>query len=243
MAYGQARRGAIGGAVLALHLLLLWALLLAMRSPQVLRAAAEPVMTWLSLPDWPAAPAVQATAPRAARSPSAASAGSHLPRALDRMPGVPAVPALVSPADALPSPITPAPSRAAIDWQAAAENGARQALAAEQAQARRERSMGPRPGGVPGHVPKKEAFPWGHQPKGKHYDVQGPVVVLRSKRCVVALLLFVPAGFSCNPGRVDEEPGQGDLFDPKYRAQPLELPKPLIDDPLAQPAPAAPDAR
>ena len=91
--------------------------------------------------------------------------------------------------------------------------------------------MGAAPQGIaPPRVPPP-AFAWHRQPLGKHFDVQHGMVTVRTKRCVFGVFVILP-GFSCNPGRIDPEPGQGDLFDPKYAVPSLELPKPLVDDPM-----------
>jgi hypothetical protein len=46
------------------------------------------------------------------------------------------------------------------------------------------------------------------------------------RRCTLAFFLILP-GFGCAFGPLDPEPGRGDLFDPKYQPQPLELPDSL----------------
>jgi hypothetical protein len=57
------------------------------------------------------------------------------------------------------------------------------------------------------------------------------VTVYLGKRCRLSYFLFV-AGFGCVLGPINPEPGRGDLFDPKFRSAPVELPVPL----MAQPA-------
>ena len=71
-------------------------------------------------------------------------------------------------------------------------------------------------------------FPWSRQPLGKHFDADPHtgIVSLSSKRCTLAFFLILP-GFGCAVGHLDPEPGRGDLFDPKYKPQPLELPDSL----------------
>ena len=61
-------------------------------------------------------------------------------------------------------------------------------------------------------------------------DPHTGIITLSTKRCTVALLLIV-AGFGCNLGQLDTDPGQGDLFDPKYKVAPLTLPQSLADSP------------
>jgi hypothetical protein len=118
-----------------------------------------------------------------------------------------------------------------IDWNAAATDAARHQLAAQADAQRRDRSMGVAPQGIAPPRAPPPAFAWHRQPLGKHFDVERGVVTVRTKRCVFGVFVILP-GFSCNPGRVDPEPGQGDLFDPKYAVPSLELPKPLVDDPM-----------
>ena len=77
-------------------------------------------------------------------------------------------------------------------------------------------------------APVRPAFPWSRQPLGKHFDADAHtgIVSVRGKRCTLAFFLILP-GFGCALGPLDPEPGRGDLFDPKYQPQPLELPRPL----------------
>lgn len=226
---GMTSRGAVGAGVIALHLLALWAFIAAGRL-QLQRAAVEPVMTWLSFPD--AATRTRATQPDV-RPATPARARGRLAEPT-RLAGQPAPIVSVSPDLPRSTAITPqaVERQPAVDWSAAAVDAARHHLDEEASDRRRDHAMGEAPEIAARARAPHPAFPWGHQPMGKHFDVQGPVLLVRTKRCVFGVLVVLP-GFSCNPGRIDPEPGQGDLFDPKYAPQPLELPRPLVDDPLA----------
>ena len=74
----------------------------------------------------------------------------------------------------------------------------------------------------------RPAFPWSREPLGKHFDADPHtgIVSLHGKRCTLAFFLILP-GFGCALGPLDPEPGRGDLFDPRYQPQPLELPDSL----------------
>ena len=74
----------------------------------------------------------------------------------------------------------------------------------------------------------RPVFPWSRQPLGKHFDADPHtgIVSLSGQRCTLAFFFILP-GFGCAVGTLDPEPGRGDLFDPKYRPQPLELPDSL----------------
>jgi len=208
-------RGAVGAGVIALHLLALWAFIVAGRI-QFRRGPAEPVMTWLSFPDAPPRPQITrpASLPAHRRQPAPIVAVSpDLPR-----------PTAITP-DTLPD------RKPATDWNAAAVDAARHHLDRLADERQRDRSMGTAPDGSAPATAPHPAFPWGHQPMGKHFDIERGVLMVRTKRCVFGVFVILP-GFSCNPGRIDPEPGQGDLFDPKYAPRPLELPQPLLDDPV-----------
>jgi len=212
----SARRAGLCAGVIALHLLALWAFIAAGPLP-LRRGTAEPVMTWLSLPD---------VSTRRAPTPRANA------RPVTVLPVVPIVP--VSPDIPRATAITPQvvpDHKPSIDWGAAAVDAARHHLEQQADDQRRNHAMGSSPDATARAPQPHQAFPWGHQPLSKHLDRQGAVVTLNTKHCTVAFLLFVPFGFGCAPGSIPE-PGQGDLFDPKYAPPPLELPKPLVDDPV-----------
>ena len=80
------------------------------------------------------------------------------------------------------------------------------------------------------HAPPRPAFPWSRQPLGKHFDadLHSGVVSVNGKRCMVGLFIILPI-FGCDLGHLDPEPGRGDLFDPKYKSQPIEVPRSLSE--------------
>jgi hypothetical protein len=215
--------------VVALHLLALWAFIEAGQL-RLQRASVEPVMTWLSLADDAArtrpAPPTRTAAPASARAPRPTGQPAPIVPIVPVSPDLPR-PTAITP-DAAPGPDRP------IDWAAAAVDAARHHLDSQSADARRDHGMGTSPQSTARATTPHPAFPWGHQPMGKHFDVQKGVLLVRTKRCVFGVFVILP-GFSCNPGRIDPEPGQGDLFDPKYAPQPLALPQPLVDDPVGHP--------
>jgi len=228
---GMTTRGAVGAGVIALHLLVFWAFIAAGRL-QLPRAAVEPVMTWLSFPDASTRPERPPAVTPLARAPARALATRRLAEQAQPA-GQPAPIVNVSPDLPRPTAITPdaVDREPAIDWNAAAVDAARHHLDQQASDRRRDHGMGEAPEASTGAPAPHPAFPWGHQPLSKHFDIQRGVVTVRTKRCVIGVFIILP-GFSCNPGRIDPEPGQGDLFDPKYAPQPLELPKPLVDDPV-----------
>jgi hypothetical protein len=95
---------------------------------------------------------------------------------------------------------------------------------------RRGRAMGSTPISPYDRTPPRPSFPWSRQPLGKHFDadLHTGVVSLNGKRCMIGLFLIFPI-FGCGVGHLDPEPGRGDLFDPKYAPQPLEVPRSLKD--------------
>jgi hypothetical protein len=123
-----------------------------------------------------------------------------------------------------------------VDWNS--ELSAAAAASIEQASHERRRTsrMGSTPRSPYVTTPTRPEFPWSHQPLGKHYDFDSDtgVFTLRSGRCVLAFWLIL-AGFACPLGHADPEPGEGDLFDRKYAAGELQLPKSLRDAQLALP--------
>jgi hypothetical protein len=148
-----------------------------------------------------------------------------------RGPRVAATPARAPP-DAGPSPdagATPLPL-SPIDWTAEAFLAARASLD-NTARERRERTaMGVAPHTSSGKPAVRPQFPWSRQPKGGivDFDPNTFVLTLKLKRCQVSYLLIV-AGFGCDLGPKDPEPGRSDLFDAKYAPQPLELPQSALE--------------
>ena len=45
---------------------------------------------------------------------------------------------------------------------------------------------------------------------------------------MIGLFIILPI-FGCDVGHLDPEPGRGDLFDPKYKPQPIEVPRSLSE--------------
>ncbi|HEX9139144.1 MAG TPA: hypothetical protein VF848_05100 [Steroidobacteraceae bacterium] len=122
-----------------------------------------------------------------------------------------------------------------IDWTAAAHQAARELLAAEAAERARNGKMATgwwlAQEAKQRHRAMTPAFPWSHQPLTSWVDVDPDsyVITFRSGRCQLSIFLVV-AGFGCALGHLDPEPGRADLFDPKYRATPIELPATLGED-------------
>ncbi len=129
--------------------------------------------------------------------------------------------------------LAPAKAAAAIpsvDWNSELSAAAAASIGNSSRERRRNSSMGSAPNSPYLATPTRPEFPWSHQPLGKHYDFDSStgVFTLRSGRCVIAFWLII-AGFACPLGHADPEPGEGDLFDRKYAAGELQLPKPLRD--------------
>ncbi|MFT3907209.1 MAG: hypothetical protein QM718_12940 [Steroidobacteraceae bacterium] len=72
-------------------------------------------------------------------------------------------------------------------------------------------------------------YPWSRQPLSRHFDFHAGVLTLRTRRCVIGLIIVLPA-FGCLLGHIDPEPGRSDLFDGKYQAPPLQLPRSALGD-------------
>lgn len=130
----------------------------------------------------------------------------------------------------------PRPAQPATNWNLEASRAAGDVLAANALEQHRDRAMGSTPVSPYHHAPPRPSFPWSRQPLGKHFDSDpstGMMLSLRSKRCIIGIFIILP-GFGCDVGHLDPEPGRGDLFDPKYRSQPLEVPRSLSEE-LADP--------
>jgi hypothetical protein len=201
--------------------------LLLVRNPPPPPAAgiAEPAMIWLSISESRAAPS-RPIPEKTSRAPSGRLHRQQLQEAAAKPPAATATPS--SPEGVAVKPSAP-PS---VDWEQAATRATRDTLAQGKVDERQAASLGSTPQS-PYHAPPARAtFPWSHQPLSKHVDIdpEALTMTLSTKRCVVAFfLLFVPAAFGCVPGRLDPEPGRGDLFDPKYASQPIEVPKSPLD--------------
>jgi len=121
-----------------------------------------------------------------------------------------------------------------IDFAAEAKRSAANVIEAARRESSRRHAIGVIPA-VPGKRAALPAYAWSHQPLGRHFDFDSGVLVLKTRRCGVALLLIIPMGFGCAVGRLDPEPGQSDLFDPKYQVPELEMPPLLLPDALPDP--------
>ena len=200
--------------VVALHLLFIAALIETTRERNSLTATEHVVGALIYLPDLtPAAaranraPAMPKAPPTAKASPASEPPAAHLPQQPEHRDDV-------------------------IDWTANAQQAARNILAAEAIEHARNSKMGAgwwlaqdmkqqrRVGRTP--------FPWSRQPgpSGVDIDPESFVITFRlNRRCQVSVFLILP-GFGCALGHLDPEPGRADLFDPKYRSVPIELPPP-----------------
>jgi hypothetical protein len=194
--------------VIGLHLLGGVLIGRASRAPQAPQAAG-PAMVWIGWPD---------SGP--AKTQRAASPGPR-PRI------APAVIA-AAPLPLLRAVPTPAPPANSPNWRLEAERAAAAVITHSVAEQLRDGSMGSMPRSPFKTSSSRPAFPWSREPLGKHFDADPHtgIVTLRSKHCTLAFFLILP-GFGCGLGPLDPEPGRGDLFDPKYQPQPLELPDSL----------------
>jgi hypothetical protein len=140
-----------------------------------------------------------------------------------------------------PSAMTAAPSIALSpppDWHAQARQSANAVLAAEAIAQRRGSTIGTTPfsnfDASARGAPSRPSFPWSRQPLSRAFDFDPDtfeVTLYLGKRCRLSYFLFV-VGFGCVLGPINPEPGRGDLFDPKFRSAPIELPVPLMAQPV-----------
>jgi len=120
------------------------------------------------------------------------------------------------------------------DWRVEAQRGASAALAAEDTAKKRGSAIGGTPfsnfnAGAHGGA-SRPPFPWSRQPLSGVFDFNPDtfeVTLQFGRRCGLSYFLFV-VGFGCVLGPINPEPGRGDLFDPKFRSGPVELPVPLM---------------
>jgi hypothetical protein len=216
------RRTLVLIAVLAIHLIFVAALIEAFRQRKLSYAPQDIVSTLIYLPA--TTPATPPARHRAVRRPPAKSAAPTEPTSL--------VPPQVASG--------PAQTEAPIDWGANAHRAARDVLAAESIDRRRSRQMGAdwllaRQRRHQREAPQ-QPFPWSHQPLTSWFDIDPDsfVIIFRlGRRCQIVFL--VVAQFGCVVGHLDPEPGRSDLFDPKYRPRPLELPEPAVPPDLPEP--------
>ena len=210
------RRTIISLAVVTLHGLGVLAMYYSVRSPQR-PSLIVPLMVWLG-----PLPTFKSGAPARQRTPITK---------LTSLRAVTVMPAQV------PSVAPKAPNRDSVDWVLESQRSAA-ATAEDSSQARRQtHAMGSLPSSP--YRPSAAAqpsFPWSRHPLTKHFDFdpRTGIITLSTRRCTVAILLIV-AGFGCNLGHLDTDPGQGDLFDPKYSVPPLTLPRSLADSKRIEP--------
>lgn len=198
-------------AVLATHLVLVAALLEAMRERKRLATDEGIVSTLIYLPE--ISPKV--VTPGRARS---------VPRALNTAPAS----TQTSPPALQELPNTQPRQEEFIDWAAAAHQAARDLLAAEASEQERNSKMGTGWWLAQDARHRRRAagssYPWSHQPLTSWVDIDPDSFVISftlNQRCQLIVFLFV-AGFGCALGHLDPEPGRADLFDPKFRTAPLE---------------------
>ena len=208
-------------AVLAIHLLFLALWVDASRQRHRLPGSEPTITTYIFNPVTP-------------------SPASELPRARSaRRP--PANPAAVSEPASQPLPAMTEErlrTEEPIDWRASAHYAVREILAAEAIEATRNARMGE------GWWLAREArhsrdahgksYPWSRQPRRPWVDIDPDTFLVTftlNRRCQVVLFLVVP-GFGCALGRLNPEPGRSDLFDPRFKSQPLEV-APAADGILA----------
>lgn len=191
--------------------------------PSLGHQANSPVMLWLRL-----------TAP-SPRIPAPARSRTRAPGAVKR--------SVVGPSPtASPSSLTAPPPVASLpppDWHALAGQSATALLAAEATAQKRASAIGATPfsnfnAGAHGGA-FRPAFPWSRQPLSRAFDFDPDTfeaTLYLGKHCRLSYFLFV-VGFGCILGPINPEPGRGDLFDPKFRSAPIEVPAPLMAPPPA----------
>lgn len=216
--YRTSRRIALLAAV-GLHLWGFLVLLRAVDSERSPRQTDDRALLWLTLP----APAPAPRPEPALRLDGARPAG----RSPLRQPVVSR-----SPPVSVPVPLVqaPQPTRPGTNWSLEANRAASDVLAANALEQHRDRAMGSTPISPYHHEPPRPSFPWSRQPLGKHFDadLHTGVVSVNGKRCMIGLFIILPI-FGCDVGHLDPEPGRGDLFDPKYKSHPLEVPRSLSE--------------
>jgi hypothetical protein len=209
-------------AVVAIHLLFVAILIDSSRKRERL-AGAEPTITAFIF------------------NPAVSAPASQLPRARSARRQAPTSPALSEPALQPPAAVTEEGSRIQepIDWLASAHQAARDVLAAEAIEAKRNARMGAgwwlAQEAKHHRIASRKSFPWSRQPRRSWVDIDPDTFLVTftlNERCQVVLFLIVP-GFGCALGHLNPEPGRSDLFDPKF-LPPLEL-APAADDDLVEP--------
>jgi hypothetical protein len=204
--------------VLGLHLALWLVIEVAVR-PSLRPVSISPAMLWL-----------QFAAPRR----SAQRPARERPRITVVVPAAPTAPARMpvesEHAGAIAS--NPAVTPPAVDWHREAERAARAELAAEAASQKINGAIGGTPFSnfnARRNAPRA-SFPWSRQPLSRAFDFDPDSFELSlnlGKRCRLTFFMLVPA-LGCVLGSINPEPGRADLFDPKFRPAPIELPVPAL---------------
>lgn len=217
MGVSRSNRAVLLIAVLAMHVVFVAVLVEATRQHLHFLAPAPIVQALIYLP--PVHSAAPAITPVPAHAP--------MNRAAPQVPTEATLPNL--PAPQRPIEVT-TPIDARIDWSAAAHAAARDLIASEARELQLDGQMGS--GWWVAQEAKQQrrgahaAFPWSPQGKWRGVEVNPDNYIVTfhlGRRCVVAVFVILP-GFGCALGHLDPEPGHSDLFDPKYRSAPLELP-------------------
>jgi hypothetical protein len=191
------------------------------RSPPA--PAAAVAMTQIVVPS-----ATSNPAPQPSPAPIATAALAPVPMTL-----TPAAPLLQVPS---PGPSLPARTAPSTDWAQAARLAAVGAARAELLEQRRRQASGERTAPDNAQSAEQPSFPWSRQPLTSWFDFDPKTLaasIRLGRHCEFVLVLILPV-IGCVLGHVDPDPGRGDLFDPKFRPAPLQLPTPAL------PAPSAP---
>ncbi|MGH8255890.1 MAG: hypothetical protein ACRET0_06715, partial [Steroidobacteraceae bacterium] len=124
------------------------------------------------------------------------------------------------------------------DWARAAQLAAAGVAQAGRLAQRRQRASGELESTWPagrGSSNPQPAFPWSRQPLTPWLDFDPKTLttsIRLGRHCGIGFVLILPV-FGCVLGHVDPDPGRADLFDPKFRPAPLELPTPALAQPAA----------
>lgn len=207
-------------AVLAIHLIFLTVLIHSSRQRNRLTGAERTISTFIF-------------------NPLAPAPATDLPRARSGPRQVVASPVVSAPTPQPPPALTEVRSRPEepIDWLASAHQAARDVLAAEAIEAKRNGRMGEgwwlAQDAKRSHYAHGKSFPWSRQARSSWVDIDPQTFLVTftlNRHCQIVVFVVVP-GFGCALGKLNPEPGRSDLFDPKYRSRPVEL-LPAIDDNL-----------
>lgn len=217
MGVSRSSRAVLFLAVVAIHLAFVAVLVEATRQRLRFMAPAPIVQALIYLPS------VRSAAQAATQVP----AHGRMNRSASPAPAAPTVPNLPAPQQPIEG---TAPIDSPINWSASAHAAARDLIASEARERQLDGQMGS--GWWAAQEARHQrrgahaAFPWSPQGKLRGVDVDPENFIITfhlGRRCVVAVFVILP-GFGCALGHLDPEPGHSDLFDPKYRSAPLELP-------------------